>query len=137
MRVLGFLGALAVGLVLWGLTLALSDGVAPLGKTGRNEATVFFMPIIVFALPLATIAFTREYVLSATWILAAAPGLGFLNFAFAVWTMSGEPAARDTALSIPTLLTLVAGWLFFLGLILAATWALRNSAAGDNGERDA
>ena len=127
MRFLGFLGALLIGFVLWGLSLALSGGAAPLGKTGNNEGIVFFIPIVAFAIPLAAIAFMREHGLTGTWILAIAPALGFLNFAIAASTVGGEPGAWDRGLEASTLLTLLAVWLFLFACILATMRLLKNS----------
>ncbi len=129
MRVLGFLLALTVGLVLWGLTIAVSGGAGPLGEARGNEVMVFFIPIVVFAIPVAIIAFTRDYVLSGTWMLAAAPAFGFLNFAFAAAATSGQPGSWDRPLNMSTLLILVAGWGCLLGLILA-TIRRANSSGG-------
>lgn len=133
MRALGFLVAFAVGFVLWGVALALSGGVAPLGKTGNSEVVVFFIPVVAFAFPIAMVAFTREYMLSGTWVLALAPGLGFLNFAYASALLPEGPGAWDAPLTGTHLLILAGGWLLLLGLVLASMRSANKSEANRSG----
>lgn len=84
MRVFGFVLASIVGVAFWGLTIAFSGGVAPLGKTGSAEGGLFFIPILVFVAPLALIAFIRGHALTGMWFIAVAPVFGFLNFVLAM-----------------------------------------------------
>ena len=53
MRTLGFVLALVLGFMCWAIVLALSGGVAPLGKVGAYEALMFFAPIVIFALSMS------------------------------------------------------------------------------------
>ena len=53
MRTLGFVLALVPGFMCWAIVLALSGGVAPLGKVGAYEALMFFAPIVIFALSMS------------------------------------------------------------------------------------
>ncbi len=90
--------ALIAGFVCWGLVLALSGGVSPLGKVGQPEAVLFYSPIVLFALPLATIALVRASPLLGVWILALAPVLGFWNFGFIVSSnLKGSSKSVDYA----------------------------------------
>lgn len=118
MRVLGYLLALLVGFALWGITVALGGGVSPLGKTGPTEGTLFVMPIVAFAVPLAVVAFVRGHALAGSWILAIAPVFGFLNVALAVSTKISETSTFAVRLSEPSTLLLV--WFLILGLVLGA-----------------
>lgn len=118
MRVLGYLLALLVGFALWGISVALGGGVAPLGKTGPTEGALFFIPIVAFAVPLAVVAFVRGHALAGSWILAIAPVFGFLNFALAVSATVTQSSPFAVRLSEPSTLLLV--WFLFLGLALGA-----------------
>jgi hypothetical protein len=137
MRFLGHLCAFIVGFVLWGFALALSDGAAPLGRTSGNEVLVFFIPIVTFGLPLAVMAFAREYVMTGTWILAVAPVLGFLDFSVAASVVGGESGAWDKGLSASTLSILAAIWLLLLGVVFASAKVLTGSSASSRRSNDA
>ena len=94
MRALGFLVAFAVGFVLWGVALALSGGVAPLGKTGNSEVVVFFIPVVAFAFPIATQDPSLVYTL----------GLGESSIsilAVRLISESGSPRCGETAARTP------------------------------------
>jgi hypothetical protein len=100
MRILGFILAIFIGFVSWGLTLALSGGAAPLGRTGPTEGLIFFVPVLLFAGPVAVLAFLRGNSLTGTWLVAVAPILGAANFSMSMSAVirpggpggpSGEP----------------------------------------------
>jgi hypothetical protein len=118
LRVLGYLLALLVGFALWGISLALGGGVAPLGKTGPTEGALFFIPIVAFAVPLAVVALVRGHALTGCWIIAVTPVFGFLNFALAVSATIANSSPLALRLSEPTTLLLV--WLVLLGICLGA-----------------
>jgi hypothetical protein len=118
LRILGYLLALLVGFALWGISLALGGGVAPLGKTGPTEGVLFFIPIVAFAVPLAVVAFVRGYALAGSWVIAVAPVFGFLNFALAVSSKMTQSSPLAVRLSEPSTLLLV--WLLLLVLALGA-----------------
>lgn len=107
-----------VGFALWGISLALGGGVAPLGKTGPTEGALFFVPIVAFAVPLAVVAFVRGHALTGSWVIAVAPIFGFLNFALAVSAKMAQSSPLAVHLSEPSTLLLV--WLLLLGLALGA-----------------
>ena len=95
MRILGFVLAAAAGFVCWAITLALSDGIAPLGRVDAGVGACFFTPIIFFALPLGVLAAVKGRMLTAAWIGALAPLLGALNFGLAMSSHVG--ASPDPA----------------------------------------
>jgi hypothetical protein len=98
MRIFSFVLSLIVGLVCWALVLALSDGVAPLGKASQTEGLVFFTPIALFTLPLAILAFVRGQTLASAWLFALAPLFGLANFALSVSAaVHASPAAGVVA----------------------------------------
>lgn len=127
MRALGFLGALLVGFVLWGVTLALSGGAYPLGKAGSTEAVLFFTPLVTFAFPLSLMIFERGQVLTGIWILATAPLLGLLNFAIAIGVAATGAVDWDKTQTF-TLLLLAGGWLLILRVAVAAMGPLESRA---------
>lgn len=128
MRTIGFILALAVGFACWGLTLALSGGVAPLGRVGPAEGIAFFTPIALFALPLAVLAFARGHALTGTWIGAIAPLLGVANFAFALSTIVSGPRPEG-AVDLPPP-TFALAWCGALAVALVAVeWNRRHSKA--------
>lgn len=90
MRALSIIPCLTIGIVCWATVLVFSGGVGPIGKTGAKEATIFFMPIVLFSLPLGLLALVRGKALVAAWLLALAPILGFANFALSVWTATSS-----------------------------------------------
>lgn len=128
MRLLGFLLALLVSFVAWGTALALSGGVAPLGKTGAAEGIIFFTPVVVFVAPLALGAVIRGHALAGIWAIAVAPVFGFLNFALAASAQMVDSNSPAAALGSPSaqllvwvaLLVLVLGALALLGLLHSA-----------------
>lgn len=64
MRTLGFILATLVGFMCWGLAVALSGGVAPLGRVGAGEGLTFFTPIVLIATALCVLAFVRGHALT-------------------------------------------------------------------------
>jgi len=118
LRILGYLLALLVGFALWGISLALGGGVAPLGKTGSTEGALFFIPIVAFAVPLAVVAFVRGHALVGSWVIAVAPVFGFLNFAIAVSAKMAQSSPLAVRLGEPS--TLLLFWLLLLVLALGA-----------------
>ena len=108
MRIINALLAATVAFFCWGITIALSGGVAPLGRTGGTEGLLFFLPVVVFALPAATVAMVRGHTGTAMWIGALAPVSGFANFALAL-SMSGHGPV-DAGPSGLTLLIQAAVW---------------------------
>ena len=120
MRILSLLFALIVSLVSWALVLVLSDGVAPLGKVGHAEGWVFFAPIAIFALPLATLAFVRGHVLAASWLFALAPWLGFANFALSAAKALRTAPTGHAAAAGPSTNALLWGALLAVVLVLLA-----------------
>jgi hypothetical protein len=124
MRTLGFILATAIGFVCWSLAVVLSGGVAPLGKAGTTEGVPFFTPIVLFATPLAVLAFVRGRALTGTWIGALAPILGFTNFALSMsfaFSDGSAPTAQDRPLP-----SFALAWCLLLAVTLAAvTWGPR------------
>jgi hypothetical protein len=135
MRTLGFILATVIGLMVWGLALALSGGVAPLGKVGEAEGLPFFTPIALFATPLAVLAFVRGHALTGAWIAALAPILGFTNFALSVsfaLAEGGAPTAQTRPLPSFALV-----WCLLLAIALAAAvWGPRFVQAPGRSGRD-
>lgn len=107
-----------MGFALWGISLALGGGVVPFGETGAAESALFFTPVVVFAAPLAVLAFVRGHALTGIWTLAVAPVFGFLNFALAASAKMAEPDSLAAKLSAPATQLLV--WILFLALALVA-----------------
>jgi hypothetical protein len=126
LRTLGYLLALLAGFALWGISLALAGGVAPLGKTGPTEAALFFTPIAAFAMPLSVVAFVRGHALAGSWIIAIAPVFGFLNFGLALSAKMAQPSPIAEGLNEPSTLLLV--WPLLLGLTLGALALLSRTA---------
>lgn len=124
MRTLGFILATLVGLMCWGLALALSGGVAPLGKVGAGEGLPFFTPVVLFALPLAVLAFVRGRALTGVWIAALAPILGFGNFALSVsFALADGTAPTAQARPLPSFALV---WCLLTAVALAAAiWGPR------------
>ena len=124
MRTLGFILATLVGFMCWGLAVALSGGVAPLGKVGAGEGLPFFTPIALFATPLAVLAFVRGHALTGVWIGALAPILGFTNIALSVsFAMADGSAPAAQTRALPTFALV---WCLLLAVALAAAvWGPR------------
>jgi hypothetical protein len=118
MRTLGFVLALVLGFMCWAIVLALSGGVAPLGKVGAYEALRFFAPIAIFAAPLAVFVLVRGHSLTAIWIAALAPILGFGNFALSMSVALANPNPPDTTTNRPP--TFALAWALLLVCVLAA-----------------
>lgn len=125
MRIINVLLATVVGFFCWGITIALSGGVAPLGKTGGTEGLLFFLPVLIFALPAATVAMVRGYTGTAMWVGALAPLCGVANFALAL-ALSGDGPV-DAGPSGLSLLTQAAVW----GALLAAVMAMMSKSDPD------
>lgn len=135
MRTLGFILATLVGLMGWGLALALSGGVAPLGQVGAGEGLPFFTPVVLFALPLAALAFLRGRALAGTWIAALAPILGFGNFALSVsFALADGSAPTAQPRPLPSFALV---WCLLLAVALAAAvWGPRLVPAAARSGRD-
>lgn len=127
MRTFGFILAALAGLACWGLTLALSGGVAPLGKAGAGEGASFFTPIVLFALPVAVLLIVKGHALAGTWILALSPVLGAMNVALAVSSRWAQPPVPETIDRPPP--TFALAWIGLLALVLACLAGARWIAA--------
>ena len=122
LRVVGIVSGLIVGFGLWDLSLNFLDD-----KARSNDLVIFYIPIVIFALPLAVLALNRQYVVAGIWVLAVAQVLGFLKFVIDVFATPREAGALNRA-SMSELLTVAAIWLLFLGATLVAIRGLRGSA---------
>jgi hypothetical protein len=112
--------AVVVGFVLWGLTLALSGGVAPLGKTGGVEALLFFSPIVIYVVPLVLRMLGRGKTVTALWMAALAPMAGVMNFYLGFrWTLIGKRLGWFDASGAAVGLMLALAWGAALVLTLA------------------
>lgn len=103
-RILLILPALIIGFILWSVTLLLSGGVAPLGKTGPMELLIFGAPIAGTIVPLGLQHIEKGAVATAAWMFALAPLAGALNFLLAVFVIgalwSSLSGASDTSFNI-------------------------------------
>lgn len=120
MRIFSFVLAFVVGILCWALVLALSGGVAPLGKVGQAEGLVFFTPIAVFAIPLAALALFRGHALASSWLLALAPLLGFANFALSASDLVRAAQTGVAAAPVPKTFALLWGALLAVVVLLLA-----------------
>lgn len=116
MHLLNYVLASLTGLFCWGITLALSSGVAPLGKVGGDEGLMFFMPVLIFAIPLAVFAMLRGRTGTGLWLIALAPVFGFSNFAIGLG-LAGNAAVGEGPSGL-VLLFIAAGWVALLGVCL-------------------
>jgi hypothetical protein len=116
MHIVNNLLACLVGMFCWGITLVLSDGVAPLGNVGGTEGLLFFIPVLIFSIPLAVSALNRGRTGTGLWLIALAPVFGFANFALALG-LSSHAAVGDGPSGL-VLLVVAAGWAALLGVCL-------------------
>lgn len=118
MRIFGYFVAILAGCASWGLTLAFSGGVAPLGRAGPTEGAVFFTPILLFAGPIALFSLVRGNSLRGLWIGALAPILGAANFALSMSFVVYDSNASGPIDDRPP--TFALAWCALLLLVLAA-----------------
>lgn len=102
MRIVGWILALLVGFVTWGLTMALSGGVGPLGRANASDALVFMMPIVVFCMPLSALSVARGFSLTALWLMSLAPLLGVLNMGLSIANAKVVSVAGRNTPDFPT-----------------------------------
>lgn len=102
MRILGWILGLLVGFVTWGLTMALSGGVGPVGRANASDTLVFMMPVVVFCMPLAALSVERGFSLAALWLMSLAPLLGALNVGFSMANAKLISVAGRGTLDLPT-----------------------------------